>query len=82
MTWAADDKSILAAVQIDWLHAVELRADTLPAGDDKGELTHALGIVLDATGGLGNLRSKRSVIVIEDGKVVSIKVEPDSGKCE
>ncbi|KAL1411868.1 hypothetical protein Q8F55_002847 [Vanrija albida] len=50
------------------------------AGDDKAQLAEALGLVLDARGGLGSFRLKRSVIVVEDGKVVSVTVEPDSGK--
>ncbi|KLT39170.1 Redoxin [Cutaneotrichosporon oleaginosum] len=50
------------------------------AADDKSELAHALGTVLDATAGLGGLRFKRTVIVIEDGKIVDVVVEGDSSK--
>lgn len=52
------------------------------AADDQGKLAHAMGTVLDATAGLGNLRFKRSVFVIEDGKIVDVIVEGDSSKCE
>jgi peroxiredoxin len=31
---------------------------------------------------LGGTRFQRAVIVVQDGKVVDIKVEPESGKCE
>lgn len=52
------------------------------AADDKAELAAALGIVLDATGALGGPRLKRAVIVVQDGKVASLEIEEDSGKCE
>jgi 2-Cys peroxiredoxin 5 len=50
------------------------------AADDKSELAHALGTVLDATAGLGGLRFKRTVFVIQDGKILDVIVEGDSGK--
>lgn len=31
---------------------------------------------------LGGTRFQRAVIVVQDGKVTDIKVEPESGKCE
>ncbi|KXN85163.1 Putative peroxiredoxin pmp20 [Leucoagaricus sp. SymC.cos] len=43
--------------------------------DDKGAFTGALGLLFDATPRLGGPRSKRYVIVVEDGKVSSIAVE-------
>lgn len=38
----------------------------------------SLGLELDATGLLGNFRSKRFALVVEDGKVASLQVEPDA----
>ncbi|EKM77250.1 hypothetical protein AGABI1DRAFT_122245 [Agaricus bisporus var. burnettii JB137-S8] len=43
--------------------------------DDKGAYTGALGMLFDATPRLGGPRSKRYVIVAEDGTVNSVAVE-------
>jgi peroxiredoxin 5 len=47
-------------------------------GDAKGELIEALDIGFDATPLLGNKRAKRSAILVEDGKVTKVSVEPDN----
>jgi len=49
------------------------------AGDDAGSLASALGLVLDAQAVFGGPRLKRGAIVIEDGKVLSVAVEPNPG---
>lgn len=38
----------------------------------------SLGMDFDATGLLGNLRSKRFSMVVENGKVVNLQVESDA----
>ncbi|KAL4072074.1 Redoxin-domain-containing protein [Scleroderma citrinum] len=45
--------------------------------DDKGEFVSSLGLVFDATELLGGPRSKRFVIVAQDGKVAFIAIEED-----
>lgn len=47
-------------------------------GDPAGEFTKALDLDFDASAFFGNHRSKRYALVIEDGKVKSTHVEPDS----
>ena len=39
-----------------------------------GEFTNSVGLGFDASGLLGNTRSKRYVAVVEDGKVVNLQV--------
>ena len=46
--------------------------------DAQGKFTEALDLSFDATPILGNVRSKRYALVIEDGKVKSVHVEPDN----
>jgi glutaredoxin/glutathione-dependent peroxiredoxin len=47
--------------------------------DGNGELTKALGLEMDASGfGMG-LRSKRYAMVVKDGKVMELLVEPAGG---
>lgn len=47
-------------------------------GDPAGEFTKALELDFDATPFFGNVRSKRYALVIKDGKIKSIHVEPDN----
>ena len=44
--------------------------------DPRAEFTKAIDMELDATGILGNIRSKRYSLIIEDGVVKSVNVEP------
>lgn len=47
--------------------------------DGNGELTRALGLEMDASGfGMGK-RSKRYAMIVQDGKVVELLVEPAGG---
>jgi peroxiredoxin len=47
--------------------------------DGNGELTRALGLEMDASGfGMG-LRSKRYAMIVKDGKVTELLVEPAGG---
>eukprot|EP01097_Dermamoeba_algensis_P002841 TRINITY_DN2127_c0_g1_i1.p1 TRINITY_DN2127_c0_g1~~TRINITY_DN2127_c0_g1_i1.p1 ORF type:complete len:184 (-),score=49.97 TRINITY_DN2127_c0_g1_i1:42-524(-) len=47
--------------------------------DTTAELTKALGVELDATKGLGNIRSKRYSMIVEDGVIKAFNLEPDGG---
>ncbi|KAJ9148708.1 hypothetical protein NKR23_g4763 [Pleurostoma richardsiae] len=47
-------------------------------GDPKGEFTKALELDFDASPVFGNVRSKRYVLVVEDGRVKSVHVEKDN----
>ncbi|KAK3949669.1 Redoxin [Pseudoneurospora amorphoporcata] len=46
--------------------------------DPSGEFTKALDLTFDSKAIFGNDRSKRYAIIVEDGKVVKIAVEPDN----
>ena len=47
--------------------------------DGNGELTSALGLELDGSGfGLGT-RSQRYAMIVEDGKITTLNVEPAAG---
>lgn len=48
--------------------------------DDTGALSAALGLIFDATPLLGGPRLKRSVLIVEGGKVKDVIVEEDPGK--
>jgi peroxiredoxin len=47
--------------------------------DGNGEFTKALGLTLDASGfGMG-LRSQRYAMIVQDGKVIDLLLEPSAG---
>lgn len=53
--------------------------EILMLADGNGEFTKALDLELDASGfGMGT-RSQRYAMVVEDGKVTAMNVEPDAG---
>lgn len=45
--------------------------------DTTADLTKALGLELDLSAVLGNVRCKRFSMVVEDGTVTKLNVEPD-----
>jgi 2-Cys peroxiredoxin 5 len=45
--------------------------------DTCGALTKALDLELDLSAVLGNVRSQRYSLLVEDGKVVKAHIEPD-----
>jgi 2-Cys peroxiredoxin 5 len=47
-------------------------------GDPSGKFTRALDVEFDAAPLLGTNRSKRYAIVVENGKVKSVHIEPDN----
>lgn len=52
------------------------------AGDDTASLATGLGLVLDAQAVFGGPRLQRGAIVIENGKVLSVAVEPSPAEGE
>jgi len=48
--------------------------------DTCGEFTKAIDLTLDATQALGNIRSQRYAMVIEDGKVAALNLEKSPGE--
>lgn len=46
--------------------------------DPSAAWTKALGLEVDASGPLGGVRSKRYAMVVNDGKITDLQVEPDS----
>ena len=46
--------------------------------DPSGTFTRALDVEFDASAILGNKRSKRYALVVKNGKVQSVNVEPDN----
>jgi peroxiredoxin len=51
-------------------------------GDPHADFAKAIGLEFDATGGLGGTRSKRYSMVVEDGVVKVLNVEPETGKAD
>jgi peroxiredoxin len=50
--------------------------------DNNAEFAKATGLDFDASGGLGGTRSKRYAMLVEDGVVKALNVEPETGKAE
>lgn len=48
--------------------------------DPAGDFTRKAGLIFDATGLLGNERSKRYAMVVKDGKVEKLEIEQDPTK--
>ncbi len=62
-----------------WGDASKARGKVRMLADGNGELTKALGLDLDASGfGMGT-RSQRYAMVVDDGKVTKLLVEPGPG---
>jgi peroxiredoxin len=69
---AVNDVFVMAA----WGQAGNVGDDVLMLADGNGEYAKALGLELDASGfGMGT-RGKRFSIVVEDGKVTQLNIEP------
>ena len=47
-------------------------------GDPSGNFTRAMDCEFDSAAMLGNNRSKRYAVVVKDGKVTEVHIEPDN----
>jgi peroxiredoxin len=75
MVTAVNDAFVMDA----WTKASNAEGKITPLADGSAEFAKAVGLEMDATGmGLG-MRSKRYAMVIEDGVVKSLEVEPAPG---
>jgi peroxiredoxin len=71
-----------AFVMNAWKRDTDLRNEGIYLADGNAEFAKAIGMELDASGnGLG-LRSKRYSMLVEDGVVKKLNVEPNPGKVE
>jgi peroxiredoxin len=62
-----------------WAEAQQVGDSVIMLADGNGEFTKALGLELDGTGaGLG-IRSQRYAMVVEDGVITTLNVEPAPG---
>ncbi|GAB1600469.1 peroxiredoxin-5, mitochondrial-like isoform X1 [Argonauta hians] len=59
-----------------WGEAHQALGKVRMLADMRGEFTKAIGLEMDLTSVLGNIRSKRYAMVIEDGVVKRVMVEP------
>jgi peroxiredoxin len=71
-------------VMHNWSHALDggTASKVLFLADNNAEFTKAAGLDFDATGGLGGHRSRRYSMLVEDGVVKVLNVEPETGKAE
>lgn len=75
---AVNDAFVMSA----WKRDTDLKDQVLFLADGNGEFAKAIDLELDGTGfGLG-LRSKRYSMLVDNGKVVKLNVEPNSGALE
>merc|ERR1711972_407219 len=61
-----------------WGKQQEAEGKVRMLADTKCELTKALDMELDATGKLGNVRSQRYAMLIDDGKIKKIGMDDDA----
>ncbi|KAL0631355.1 hypothetical protein Q9L58_009785 [Maublancomyces gigas] len=61
-----------------WKESLGPKSQVHFLSDSTAAYVKLLGMELDATGLLGNIRSQRFVAVVQDGKVVDLRVEPDA----
>jgi len=65
-----------------WANASGANDKITFAADGNGEFTRALGLELDASGfGMG-LRSQRYSMIVDDGVVAALNVEPQAGEAD
>ena len=69
---SVNDAFVMAA----WGEAHGATGKVRMMADPQGKFTKALGLDVDAPG-LGGLRSKRYAMLLEDGRVTHLEVEPD-----
>jgi peroxiredoxin len=65
-----------------WKRDTDMNNEAIYLADGNGTFAHALGVEVDGSGhGLGT-RSKRYSMLVEDGKVTKLNLEPNPGKVE
>lgn len=69
---SVNDAFVMAA----WGEAHQAAGKVRMLADPRAEFTKALGLDVEAAG-LGGTRSKRYAMVVEDGRVTHLEVEPD-----
>jgi peroxiredoxin 5 len=81
--FAAKGISTIACVSVNdayvmdaWGKAAGADGKVRMLADPRAEFTRALGLEVEAAG-LGGTRSKRYAMVLEDGKITHLEVEPD-----
>lgn len=67
-----------AFVMTEWGKSLKAEDAVTLLADSKGEFAKALDLSFDASGALGNHRSKRFAAIIKEGKVEKLFVEPDN----
>ncbi|KAG0736619.1 hypothetical protein G6F57_002082 [Rhizopus arrhizus] len=67
-----------AFVMTEWGNSLKAENTVTLLADSKGEFAKALDLSFDASGALGNHRSKRFAAIIKEGKVEKLFVEPDN----
>ncbi|ELU12078.1 hypothetical protein CAPTEDRAFT_147986 [Capitella teleta] len=70
---AVNDPFVMAA----WGKAHNAEGKIRMLADPAGEFTKAVDMEIDLSSALGNVRSQRYSLVIEDGKVTHVNAEPD-----
>ena len=84
--YAIKDKGVdtiaIVSVKNAWKRDTDQRDEATFLADGNAEFTKAIGMELDASGnGLG-IRSKRYSMLVEDGTVKKLNLEPAPGKVE
>lgn len=69
-------------VMHNWGEVVGGAGKLLFLADNNADFAKAVGMEFDATSGLGGIRSKRYSMLVEDGVVKVLNVEPEAGKAE
>ena len=65
-----------------WAEASGGKDKVIFLADNNADFAKAIGLEFDATARLGGFRSKRYSMLIEDGVVKVLNVEPETGKAE
>lgn len=75
---AVNDQFVMNA----WAEASGGAGKAIFLADNNAAFCKALGLAFDATERLGGFRSKRYAMLVEDGVVKVLNVEPEAGKAE
>ncbi len=75
---AVNDQFVMNA----WAEASGGKGKAIFLADNNAAFAKAIGLAFDATERLGGFRSKRYAMLVEDGVVKVLNVEPEAGKAE